>query len=530
MPTTYRADVYSVESQSASYAPATQVSTTAVFAGPHQQGPVVPTLVTSWQQFQAIFGGFGPGVPTYLSLAVYMHFLNGGGPCQILRVVDTSGGTIAVESTLALKDSTAATTITVNAANPGVWGNSIYVAVLAPSDGIATHFNLAVFFGGTTAANNKETWVNLAMSQSDPNGRYFAALLNNPNTGSAYISVVDVEGTTTVPGNVPVALAATVLATGVDGTAATDAQVLAALPLLNNIFGPLVLNLPGNSDASAIAGAESYAQTRGIPEDTFVVIDPPVGTQATSALAVTAITGCVAAGQAPTGSYFLQGTGSTDCAAVYWPWLLINDPASNISGAVRLVPPGGAVVGMITKTDRVAGCWKSPAGVRVGALQGVVGLQYNPTNGDLDNLNFNNVNAIKPVQGSGLVVFGGRTLSPLTQSRYVNVRRLMSYIECTVQQSLQAALFEGNDAVLWAATAVVVDTFLAGLFASGAFAGGTAATAYFVTCDSTVNTPATVAAGQLICVVGVAPITPAEFIILQISQWLNGTTTVSVSS
>ncbi len=529
MPTTYRADVYVQESASASFAPTAQVQTTAVFAGPHQQGPTVPTLIASWAQFQAIFGGFGPGVPTYLALAVYSYFLNGGGRCQILRVPHTgAGGTVTALATLNLKDAGAATTITVNAANPGVWGNSIYIQVSPASDGIATHFNLSIYYGGTTALLNKETWVNLAMSQSDANGRYFASMLNNINTGSQYITVVDVEGTTTTPGNVPVTLAATVLAGGVDGTATTDTEILNALPLLNNVSGPLLLNIPGNSDAAAIAGAQSYAQTRNIAEDVFVVIDPPVGTAATSALATQGITGCTAAGATATGSYFLQNCGATDCSAVYWPWLLINDPSNSVPGAVRLVPPGGAVMGMIVKNDQNNGCWKAPAGVRVGALQGVVGLQYTPSNADLDNLNYNNVNAIKPVTGSGLVVWGARTLSSLVNSRYINVRRLLTFIETTVQQTLQAAIFESNDAVLWQSVTVTVDTFLGGLFADGAFAGTAASLSYFITCDSTVNTPTTIASGQLICVVGVAPVIPAEFIILQISQWQNGSASAAV--
>jgi phage tail sheath protein FI len=107
----------------------------------------------------------------------------------------------------------------------------------------------------------------------------------------------------------------------------------------------------------------------------------------------------------------------------------------------------------------------------------------------------------------------------------------MSFIEVTVQQTLQAALFENNDAVLWAQVTVTVSTFLQNLFASGAFAGTDAASSFFVICDSSVNTAATIAAGQLICQVGIAPVTPAEFIIMQMSQWQNGaTSSTTVSS
>jgi phage tail sheath protein FI len=188
-------------------------------------------------------------------------------------------------------------------------------------------------------------------------------------------------------------------------------------------------------------------------------------------------------------------------------------------------------MGVYAKSDSQAGPWKAPAGVRTGGLNAVSGLQYSFTNADLDNLNANNVNAIKAMPTFGCVVMGARTLSPLTAQRYINVRRLMSYIEVTVQQTLASALFESNDAVLWLQVATTVGTFLQNLFAQGAFAGSDSASSYYVICDSSVNTPQTIAAGQLICQVGIAPVTPAEFILMQMSQWANGaTSSTTVSS
>ena len=79
-------------------------------------------------------------------------------------------------------------------------------------------------------------------------------------------------------------------------------------------------------------------------------------------------------------------------------------------------------------------------------------------------------------------------------------------------------MFEGNDETLWQQISQQVGSFLSGLFVDGAFAGGSADKAYFVHCDSTTTTPADIANGIVNIVVGIAPIKPAEFIILQIEQ------------
>ena len=161
-----------------------------------------------------------------------------------------------------------------------------------------------------------------------------------------------------------------------------------------------------------------------------------------------------------------------------------------------------------------------PAGSEA-VLQGVelASKMTDDQNGQLNPLGVNCLRAF-PVYGN--IAWGARTLSGAdqlqSQWKYVNVRRLVYHIEESLYQALKWAVFEGNDENLWREIRQQVGGFLSGLFVDGAFAGTSPDKAYFVHCDSTTTTAADIANGIVNIVVGIAPIKPAEFIILQIEQ------------
>jgi len=118
--------------------------------------------------------------------------------------------------------------------------------------------------------------------------------------------------------------------------------------------------------------------------------------------------------------------------------------------------------------------------------------------------------------GVGTRIWGARTLSTRTQWRYVNVRRLLLFIEESIQEGTQFAVFEPNNEGLWATLNRDVTGFLTRVWQDGALFGSIPDEAFRVRIDRELNPPDTVALGQLYIEVKVAPTTPAEFIIFRI--------------
>jgi phage tail sheath protein FI len=113
----------------------------------------------------------------------------------------------------------------------------------------------------------------------------------------------------------------------------------------------------------------------------------------------------------------------------------------------------------------------------------------------------------------------GSTTAPPSTLVFANVRRLSLYIESSLNAQLQWVVFEPNAPTLWAAVRNTISSFLNTLFQQGALQGTTPSQAYFVTCDATTITPTDLANGVVNIVVGFAPIYPAEFVVIPISQF-----------
>jgi phage tail sheath protein FI len=206
-------------------------------------------------------------------------------------------------------------------------------------------------------------------------------------------------------------------------------------------------------------------------------------------------------------------------AALYFPRVLVNDPVN--PGQTMVCAPAGMIAGIFARMDAQRGVWKPPAGAEAD-LRGVVALSVSMASNALEALNQKAVNALREVPGGHRVIWGARTLVGTDGSgsdwKYVNVRRLLIFIERSLYEGIQWAVFEPNGEGLWQKIRDQVTTFLMGLWRSGAMQGATAKDAFFVHCDRETMSQDDIDNGRLRMLIGIAALKPAEFVILKIIQ------------
>jgi uncharacterized protein len=204
--------------------------------------------------------------------------------------------------------------------------------------------------------------------------------------------------------------------------------------------------------------------------------------------------------------------------ALYYPWIKVANPRNG--GRPILVPPSGHMMGIWCRTDQDRGVFKAPAN---DTPRGVLGLAYETNMREQELLNPLGINCIRNFASynRGIKVWGARTLvePDNIQWRYISVRRLISYIEKSIEMGTQWVVFEPNDPDLWGRVNRTVTGFLTGLWRDGALFGGSPDQAFYVKCDGELNTHETIMKGRLYVEIGVCPVRPAEFVIFRISQW-----------
>jgi phage tail sheath protein FI len=212
----------------------------------------------------------------------------------------------------------------------------------------------------------------------------------------------------------------------------------------------------------------------------------------------------------------------TKYAALYHPWLLIPDPYPvNLSQVADYpIPPSGHIVGIYARTDIERGVHKAPANE---VVRGITGLQriLNKEQHDILNPYPVNINVIRDFRDAnrGIRVYGGRIITGDPDWKYLNERRLMIFIEASIDRGLQWVVFEPNTEALWARVRRSISNFLTLVWRNGGLEGTKVEEAYFVKCDRTTMTQTDIDNGRLICVVGVALVKPAEFVIVRIGLW-----------
>ncbi|WP_160161823.1 phage tail sheath family protein [Embleya hyalina] len=208
------------------------------------------------------------------------------------------------------------------------------------------------------------------------------------------------------------------------------------------------------------------------------------------------------------------GTDDVDKAfgALYYPWVRV----PGLDGdSTRAVPPSGHIAGVWASTDAARGVFKAPANV---GLRDVGEPLDHLGDARQQPLNDAGVNCLRVFPGQGLLVWGARTLSDTRDWRYVNVRRLVCFLEDSILSSSRWAVFEPNDERLWASLRHAVAAFLTDQWRAGALFGRTAAEAFYVKCDADTHTQTDLDEGRVVCEIGVAPVRPAEFVIFRVTQ------------
>jgi phage tail sheath protein FI len=206
---------------------------------------------------------------------------------------------------------------------------------------------------------------------------------------------------------------------------------------------------------------------------------------------------------------------------LYWPWLVVPDPLADPAKPATLsVPPSGHIAGVMARVDAAVGVHRAPANEPV---RGAVALDYALNDAEQGAMNTKNINALRSFPGSPPLVWGARTLTDGTPWRYVNVRRLVSYIEDSLLEGVRWAVFAPNNLALWKGLERSISEFLGRVWESGALFGATAKDAFYVVIDEANNPPATRNLGQVNVEIGLAVTRPAEYIVLRIGLWDGGT-------
>jgi phage tail sheath protein FI len=210
----------------------------------------------------------------------------------------------------------------------------------------------------------------------------------------------------------------------------------------------------------------------------------------------------------------------TKYAALYYPWVEILDPTAKndpaAAPATLQLPPSGFAAGIYARSDINRGVHKAPANE---VVLGITKFMQNVTYARQAVLNPEGINALRFFPGRSNRVWGARTMSSDPEWKYVNVRRLFIYLEHSIDKSTQWAVFEPNNEALWANIRQTVSDFLLTTWLTGALMGTKPEEAFFVRCDRTTMTQNDLDNGRLICLIGVAPTYPAEFVIFRIGQW-----------
>ncbi len=201
----------------------------------------------------------------------------------------------------------------------------------------------------------------------------------------------------------------------------------------------------------------------------------------------------------------------------YYPLVHLPDPGSE--NRPRPFAPSGTMAGVWARTDRQVGVWKAPAGIAA-RLTNVVALDHVMTDQENGIINPLGMNALRNFDIPGNVSWGARTLvgADLLASdwKYVPVRRMALFIESSLYDGLQWAVFQPNDVPLWNEMRSAVTSFMQGLFRQGAFQGSSPRDAYIVKCDGETTTQSDINAGIVNLFLGFAPLRPAEFVVVSI--------------
>lgn len=514
-------------------------TSTAGIVGFTERGPTRARMVTSWGDYQSWFGGIIDPAISFAPFAIRGFFDNGGQRIFVARV--TRDDAAAASQTL---PTAGAQTVIATAMGPGDWGNRIFLRVQAGTLDDAAN-PLRRLLRVTTLYYR----VAPPMPFVDPLDR---ANIANPNRRVPDV-VEDYDNLGVLPtqsdffiarvasrsrliemawGN-PAGLPEVPAPTGGFIQLTTAAGTDGVNPIIALTFqGDFAVPPDRRTGLAALAGIDQIS-ILAVPDEVNGVVVPNAAVRAAITNAV--IDQCellhdrfavlsLDAGIGDVANAAFTGTRDTSYGAVYYPWIRVLDPLTSLT---HLIPPVGHVTGVYARSDIERGVHKAPANevVRgivnrdINAIRRPLEFQFDKREQDI--LNPLGINVIRDFRGDrrDIRVWGARTLSTDPLWRYINVRRLMLFIEESIDEGTQWVVFEPNDEPLWARVRASIRNFLLLVWRSGALQGLREEEAFFVKCDRSTMTQADIDAGRLICLIGVAPVKPAEFVIFRISQF-----------
>jgi phage tail sheath protein FI len=502
-------------------------TSTAGFVGETERGPTLPRLVTSWADYNSWFGGF-LDVPAlnranwYLPYAVRGFFENGGQRLYVARVI----GEAAVPASIELAGNPGPTTLVAN--GKGIWGNNVIVlvkqasvaAVADPASPVAQWFRIQLLY-------YRDGVPNPFVDPTDP------AELTNPNRRDpdAFEDFDDLSPVTTETNFARSVIngASHLIEVG-DCQGTPNLLRFPGVPLANGTYVPAARQDfldPGTADPELRKGLAGLSVIRevslvSIPDEVAI---PQLGMDLMDNCDAMRDRFAILVEQTDTGDISqVRPLGESSYGAIYYPRVRV--PAPHRPDGDVLVPPHGHVAGIYARVDIQRGVHKAPANeVVVGIVTGDLSggrepLSHTLAKAEHDILNSRGVNVIRDFRGNnrGIRVWGARTMSSDSMWKYVNVRRLFIFLEQSIDRGTQWVVFEPNSEPTWIAIRQSVTNFLRTVWRNGALMGTTENEAFFVRCDHTTMTQDDIDNGRLICLIGVAPVRPAEFVIFRISQ------------
>ncbi len=541
-------------------------------------GGVRPPLLTSMSDFELYYGSIdnlrigGAPVPNYLALAASAFFANGGGRLYVARVLGAAAaaattGVINTGLSPAAGDQVAIAAR--YAGGAAIAGTTNNFSVTLTTNALASTKRLALnqapgtmvqagtnyyIVGGTTilttaadltawnalTGDSAVTILTLGVAVTAPDGvvaQYsglgfssaharFAGLVlgaTPPNTADALTNPIVLQlGATMDPFKLRTAIFD--ITTGTGASATTTTVTTRTVTLTGGADGsgaPSTTDyqsacdrLLGIEEISIIAapGASSYASPT--PAAVNQILIGHAETRRSYRIAVLD----TPPNQEPGDVQTMKSLLDSKYAALYYPWVRVANPlAATDPTAPSLIdlPPSGFVTGIYARSDVERGVIKAPANE---VVTGALGLQRDVRFGEQEVLNPLGINCIRSLPDRGIRVWGARTLSSDPEWIYVNIRRYFLYLEASIDRGTQWAVFEPNGERLWSNVRTTISDFLYNEWVSGALLGATAKESFFVRCDRSTMTQNNLDNGQLICLVGVAAIKPAEFVIFRIGQ------------
>lgn len=545
-------------------------TSTAGFVGLAERGPIegLPQLITNVSDFRRTYGGYLSqnefGDYRYLAYAVESFFINGGSRCFVVRVAPKDA-----KSAEGYAPSKEKPVIAITAKNPGLWGDNVRISI-TPASKAKTQIlevldtpqgkkyrakNSAGFNPGDVVAytGDGETIHNRVTSNQDnvltfekdfPDEIVDTNLLPAKVICTCEFSLeVHYQDIAEVYENVSFNISASnfiekvtaksdliTVSYKVADEEAEDAEIVPPIAILE--VSSVSLTGGSNGAVSSISAADFIGEDKGagkrsgiqafLDNDVVSIMAVPGVTDPNVQLTLVAhcenLASRFAVLDIPRDAKKVQDIIAhrdmfdSEYAALYHPWLSVFDPLDKKN---IVIPPSGAMLGIYGRSDNSRGVHKAPANEVVRAC---VGLDCQFNKGEQDILNPKGINLIRSFPGQGIRVWGARTVSSNASWKYINVRRLFIFIEESIKANTSWAVFEPNDETLWVRVQRTISVFLTNLWRNGSLAGSSPDEAFFVNIGRNTMSQDDIDNGRLICVIGAAPVKPAEFVIFRITQ------------